>query len=308
MTWAIIILLLIIFAASSGSGSVQTKPKKIISANSSIKPYQESKVYFNVKGIWAQESRIKEFRKLQIGDILYIHIDEQNEYDINALGVYTREGVLLGYIKRNQRKLFKSVRENIPRLVKVIDHEEFFSQPRQLRVYRLALEIWIGYPQEVLDQEEEDFVKHHTALANLRATQQELVEIRKNLPALKKSDPESTLTRLYSATGLILHHNQHVHGFDKQKIPFQEYIDVAYFLKDYRRLIDYYNQYNTFASVTDLQMQSILKKMENARKNLSTKSEESNENKFTYPLSQTPPPVTLPSPPPLPPHANTPRN
>lgn len=308
MTWAIIILLLIVFATVSGSGSAQTKPKKVYSANSSIKPYVDSKVYFNVKGIWAQESRIKEFRKLQIGDILYIHIDEQNEYDINALGVYTREGVLLGYIKRNQRKLIKSVRENIPRLVKVIDHEEFFSQPRQLRVYRLALEIWIGYPQEVLDQEEEDFVKHHRALATLRATQQELVETRKNLPALKRSDPESTLTRLYSATKLILHHNQHVHGFDKQKIPFQEFIEVAYFLKDYKSLIDYYNQYNTFASVTDLHMQSILKKMENARKNLSTKEEESKENKFTYPLSKTSPPA-IPSslPPPLPP-ANTPQN
>src|SRR5687767_4114861 len=134
MTW--IVLLILLFIVAIGSLAKNSTPKSKKSSFPNIKPYIRSKLNYNVKGIWAESSTITEFRKLHIGDIVLIKFDENNKFDTNALGVYSKQGNLLGYIEKNQRKLINSFRENVPYLAKVVDHEEFFSNPRQLMVYR----------------------------------------------------------------------------------------------------------------------------------------------------------------------------
>lgn len=87
MTWIVIILIVIILGALFSSEVNLTTQRIVGSHTSSLRPYQEAKLYFNVKGIWADVNRIEEFRKIRVGDILNIQIDS---YPSEQLHLVTR--------------------------------------------------------------------------------------------------------------------------------------------------------------------------------------------------------------------------
>ena len=52
------------------------------------------------------------FSQVTNGEIITIKTDPSKEYSHNAIGAYTQNGKLLGYIPRHQRKLINTFREN----------------------------------------------------------------------------------------------------------------------------------------------------------------------------------------------------
>jgi hypothetical protein len=71
------------------------------------------------------------------GDIVSIKIDPTREYSGNAIGAFTQNGKLLGYIPRHQRKLINAFREN-PDSVATI-----YTKSNQGAHFRILIEVFL---------------------------------------------------------------------------------------------------------------------------------------------------------------------
>jgi hypothetical protein len=60
----------------------------------------------------AVKYRREVYSQVMRGDIITIKIDPSREYTGNAIGAFTQNGKLLGYIPRHQRRLINTFREN----------------------------------------------------------------------------------------------------------------------------------------------------------------------------------------------------
>lgn len=113
-----------------------------------IYSYSGERVDLIVKGIWADRNRVNAFRNLSWNSILRLEFDFNNAYDKNAIAVKSERGEMLGYIERNRRKVIKTLKENPNNLAFIREKDQFYSQKNQREVYKLHLDVWLGYSKE----------------------------------------------------------------------------------------------------------------------------------------------------------------
>lgn len=82
-----------------------------------------------LKGVYYNYGNRKEaFKEVQKGDVVYVAFDFGNQYDRNALGVFTMTGKLLGYIPKNNKRLIGLVRNQCNKTATIIEKENGKTQ------------------------------------------------------------------------------------------------------------------------------------------------------------------------------------
>lgn len=83
--------------------------------------HNPSRYEFELKGVFFEDdlvvsisaekitmqNRKKAFTETSEGDEIYIRFDAGNQFDKNAIGVYTKAGFLLGYLPKSQKSIIK---------------------------------------------------------------------------------------------------------------------------------------------------------------------------------------------------------
>lgn len=88
-------------------------------------------------------------------DIVNIKFDTSNTYDKNAIGAYTPDGKLLGYLPRNQRKIIKTLRENETCLAMIVSkiRKKPLKHSKYENIYSIRIDLWLGFSKDELEQE-----------------------------------------------------------------------------------------------------------------------------------------------------------
>lgn len=264
-----------LFARDYAHSFYQTEGVK--KTTKTIKPYIQEKIYHNVVGIWANRSSIAEFKRIENDRLVDIRFESNNPYDKNALAVFSKRGVHLGHIRRNQRKLILTLRQNPNVLAHIIDHDEFYSNNRGKQVYRLALEIWVGFSQEELDEERQrilqlDYLrkKELEGLDQWEPIYTELTNLKDELPVLELENPQLAFERFLSITHTIIRFNQawaHTE-FGRMVVPLDKLTIIAMKQKDYAAVVDCFNTMVDHANLTDNQMEKLIKRVNRAKEHL----------------------------------------
>lgn len=122
---------------------------------SEIRKYERERLFYKLKGV-AFDNRTEAYDEVEMEDIVLVRFDNNNQYDKNALGVYTNNGKLLGYIERDQRRLIKTLREDPQSLCYI--REKIFVPPsgEYKNPYRgIEIEIWVGFTDNELEKEKQ---------------------------------------------------------------------------------------------------------------------------------------------------------
>lgn len=116
--------------------------REIKEANST---YSESLLYFDVKGVFAESSRIKVFKNLSKGDSLLLDSNVYNEHDKYAISISNQNNKMLGFIPKGNRKLHRTLNSNIDYICSVYSKEEYYSDYHQDYQYLMTAKIYIGF-------------------------------------------------------------------------------------------------------------------------------------------------------------------
>lgn len=124
-------------------------------AYSEIKKYNREKLFYHLKGV-AFDNKSEAFDEVETGDLVFVQFDNKNEFDKNALGVYTAKGKLLGYVERGQRRLIKTLRDE-PNNLSYVAEKIFLPANAEFRnpYKRIVIEIWVVFPNTELQVEKQ---------------------------------------------------------------------------------------------------------------------------------------------------------
>tara|TARA_B110000003_G_C16532597_1_gene489524 strand:+ start:71 stop:1000 length:930 start_codon:yes stop_codon:yes gene_type:complete len=107
--------------------------------------YSKSLLYFDVKGVFAESSRIKVFKNLKKGDKLILDTNVYNEHDKYAISILNENNKMLGFIPKGNRKLHRTLNSNIDSICSVYSKEEYYSDYHEDYQYLMTAKIYVGF-------------------------------------------------------------------------------------------------------------------------------------------------------------------
>lgn len=244
------------------------------SSQKQIKPYVREKLYFYVKGIWAENERLDTFYSLSFEDLLHLELQPHNPYDKNALAVITTQGKMIGYIQRNRRKLIRTIKTNPNNIAFIHEKEVFFSNKRQKQIYRLGIMIWVGYDKEDLEKEKENFERRNFYRQEKEKIKLKLKDIDSNYKILKQSNPEMLLNDLLQIIPKIISLNENLKIFtDEKEIkpPLEKLTVMANYLEKFELTIEVFDKYYSEQYFTKNQFEKLSMRIEQAKINFKGK-------------------------------------
>ena len=105
----------------------------------------------DVVGIFVNNNRISEFKKLTKSSRLSLKLDNNNKHDKYAIEVLTDNGKQLGFLTRAQRKLFRTLEVNSTIHIKIGYINSSYSDYHKEYQYFVSIDTYIGFEQEDLD-------------------------------------------------------------------------------------------------------------------------------------------------------------
>jgi hypothetical protein len=143
---AFIVVVVMAFVLSKNNNTTEKKetPKQQKRNYAGVGVYSTEKISIELAGV---HFRLDVFNEVKVNQLLMIRFDANNEYDKNAIGAYTKNGKLLGYIPRNQRKIIKTLREN-PNAFGVIH-----AKRKNGSYISVIIWLWLGLSKEAYDLE-----------------------------------------------------------------------------------------------------------------------------------------------------------
>ena len=137
---------------SSESNSAETfiaeSQARAIAADSDT--YVRKRMTIELKGVGPYFDRDEAFDEVEEGDEVFLEWDTNNEYDSDAIGCYTKSGLLIGYLPAGRYKIIETFYSSIF-LARVFkkwiepssDYGEF---------YRMKITMWMGYEKEEIEE------------------------------------------------------------------------------------------------------------------------------------------------------------
>ena len=148
---------------NSSVSSTKSKPDKSI-PNS----YKNKVLYLDVVGIYADRSRRNQFKLLDNNSKLYLEPEPNNKYDKNAIKVINYETKKqIGYLEKGQSKLLNTLELNRDYFISVLGKEQYYSESKQDEVYKLSVNIFVGFEELVLNEIREIINLQTTILDNI---------------------------------------------------------------------------------------------------------------------------------------------
>jgi len=289
----IIVLIVIIFKGSNtgGKADVQHRTSKKysndgVASRKPIKPYKGKKVSLDVKGIFAENSRIRLFRQIEIGDRVKLEFEGNNEYDKNAIGVYTLNGRMLGYLPRNRRKVIKTLRLN-PNAIALVGQKGDLDGYIRKNTYDVSIDCYLGYSADNLKEVDKLITLKKKCILLKSDIKQEISKINKEYSSLKKTNPEMLFEkiRVVSERALILNdlasdftkmHKEYPEvyplyekNYFEVRPPLDKLTIVAKALGKYEFIIQFIHEIEDKPHLqTERQMKNIMKRYEWAKNNI----------------------------------------
>lgn len=228
---------------------------------SDIRKYEREKLNYKLKGV-AFDNRTEAYDEVETGDIVSVRFDDNNQYDKNALGVYTQTRKLLGYIEKDQRILIKTLRDNPNNLCYI--NEKIFVPPNgeYKNPYRgIEIEIWVGFPDNELTKEKQRRIDRK-AYYDLSQEFDLQLSIAKET---KESNPEKAIEVLEDVTEKMNQFNTSTVDEKKFKLPLHDLLILTNKQGLYTKTIEVGEKYLTKSNLTDKQKEDILKRIEKAK-------------------------------------------
>ena len=148
---------------NSSESSTKSKPNKSI-PNS----YKNKVLYLDVVGVFAERSRKNQFKLLDNNSILYLEPEPNNRYDKNAIkGLNYDTKKQNGYLEKGQSKLLNTLQSNENYFISVSSKEQYYSESKQDEVFKLSINIFIGFETEMLNKIREIINLQTTILDNI---------------------------------------------------------------------------------------------------------------------------------------------
>jgi len=127
--WIVLLLIVLLVATqyfradkSNNSQQKSTQPKRNRKQINDLRK-------IDLEGVWFNKGERREaFAETQEGDTVMVTFDYGNQYDKNALGVYTKTGKLLGYIPKNNKRVIGAFRKQPERMATIIYKNNGSSQ------------------------------------------------------------------------------------------------------------------------------------------------------------------------------------
>ncbi len=221
-----------------------------------------------MRGIWAEKERINTFNSLSFEDLLHLELQPHNAYDKNALAVKTKNGQLIGYIPRNRRKLILTIKSNPTNIAFIHEKATFYSKKRQADIYRLGINVLVGYTIEALEKEIQKFKMNKFFIREKENLKLRLKEINSNYKKLKQSNPELLLNDFLQITSDIIKLNEKLKIFTEEKEikpPLGKLTVIANYLKKYELTIEVFDKYYSEHFFTNNQYEKKFRRVEQAK-------------------------------------------
>lgn len=183
----------------------------------SIKPYKNEVIYLEVKGVFAERSRIKVHNQIMPGDQVRLEFEPYNEYDKNAIGVYNMKGDQLGFLPRNQRKVIKTLKENSNYLAFIEWKSDRYSEKHNKHFYNVSIMAYLGLSDKGIKRLGEIHNMLRDLLKKREYGKAKIKELNKSYSQLKKSNPELCFQRFKDISENLLHFNEKAQVFIESK-------------------------------------------------------------------------------------------
>lgn len=273
MATFIVLLVVIIIISLYLLGKRSNKHRSVIVESSSLNPkrknsgvgrYEREKMRLELSGV-SYDNRPHIWENINSDDILYLKFDLNNKFDQNAIGAYTTQGELLGYLPRNQRKVIKTLRENSNHLAVV--YRKFKDAPRDSRLtkhFGVEIDIWLGFSENELNVERARFQSYKES----RSFRKDINDRLNNAKELSGTNSDDAL-ELYEQIALrIKDFNDKSFDHSKIRYPLIELMTLSNKLKKYDKVAVFFENYYNEKDWTEKQNEDILKKVTQARKKL----------------------------------------
>lgn len=271
MTIIIIIALVVIgiFYLSKGQSSNPQTSKRDEEPRekrtySEIRKYDREKLFYKLKGV-AFDNRTDAYDEVETDDLVFVRFDNNNEYDKNALGVYTESGKLLGYIERDQRRLIKTLRDNPNNLSYVAEKIFVPAGGEYKNPYRgIELEIWVGFPDTELQTEKQRRIDRNK-FNELSALLELKLSIAKET---RDSNPMDSIKILEEICVEMAVFNKATVDDKKFKLPLNDLTILTNKQGLFEKTVALCDNYLQASNLTDRQKDEILKRVEKAKEKL----------------------------------------
>lgn len=270
----------IVYNDSKNEGSTTGKKSR-----KPITPYEREAIELEVKGIFAERSRIRLYHKLEIGDEVVFEFEPYNAYDKNAIAVYAKRGGMVGYLPRNRRKVIKTLKSG-SNYMAVVEWKGDRDGKTRNDNYNLSIRCFFGYPDEDLEgiRELKEFKERlYSMKEEVTTEKQRLNEV---YSSLSKSNPRSLFEQLSNVSNKIIVLNELAHEFREMssrypeifsfhminlfqiRPPLDKLTTVAKKLGEHKFIIQLVGEIQSKPHFqTERQMEKIMKRYEWAKKN-----------------------------------------
>ncbi len=112
--------------------------------------YERENQVIELKGVGPYYDREDAFDAVEVGDEVLVEWDLDNPYDSDAMGVYTQSMDLIGYIP-----------SGMPSIIETLHRGPFFATIKKKKIepserygqfYRIYINLWMGYPEEEIEE------------------------------------------------------------------------------------------------------------------------------------------------------------
>ncbi|NJB87822.1 hypothetical protein GGR26_003608 [Lewinella marina] len=247
------------------NGSVRRRNKRNYK---NVGVYKSAKISYDVKGIWAEEARIRAFNKLDQNDVLILEFEPDNAYDENALAVKTKEGVKLGYIEKNQRKLIKTLDQNPCNFATIKYVNGYYCQKYKRPVYKLEILVYVGFSKEELANEKNKLREIRIISIDKEKIKMQLKEFNANYKHFKETKAYLDFNNLEKLCDEIVLYNERIKQLGVNAKTFVPPIDKITMLTnhygEYYKTLDFLEKFGDKYPYSDNQRTKFHKRIDQA--------------------------------------------
>ena len=123
-------------------------------SNKTREEKEANSVYYNaelskeVKGVFAENKRIKSFRNAKIGDEIILDFNVFNDHDKYAIEIYDKSNNQIGFVPKGNRKLHRSLEQGANYFSYVNRKSEYYSEEYDRDYFSMDITIYIGFNEK----------------------------------------------------------------------------------------------------------------------------------------------------------------